>query len=298
MTPAEQAIKRHLRHLELEGLSPNTIRNRRLALTRFARAIPVPLLDATPDHLYEWRDGLTTGNGTIAYEVSHIKSFYRWAVDERIIPANPVTAVPVPKLPRRLPRPIPEKDLMHALLLTTHAMPVRQWLVLAGWCGLRVGEIAGLRVENLRLHDTPPVVIVSAESAKGSKERIVELAPFVVREMEACALPLSGWAFTDSHGHPLTAKMVSRLGNDHLVGSGTKSKMHHLRHRFASQMYQETKDYQLVGNMLGHAPGSAHTANYAAFSRSGAAAAVAALPVPEDAATVNAIPAPGEREAS
>lgn len=293
MTPAEQAVKRHLRHLELEGLSPNTIRNRRLALTRFARVLPVPLLDATRDHVYEWRAGLTTGNGTIAYEVSHIKSFYNWACGNGIVASNPVASVPVPRLPRRFPRPIPEADLMHALSLTTPAMPVRQWLVLGGWCGLRCREIAGLRVENLRLHDTPPVVIVSAESAKGSRERVVQLSPWVVREIEAARLPRSGWAFPDANGQPLEPWLLSRLGNEHLRGSGTKSTMHQLRHRFASQLYQATKDLRLVQEMLGHASQST-TANYAAFSRSGASAAVAALPVPEE----NAVPAPGEKEAS
>jgi integrase len=284
MTPAENAVRRHLKHLALEGKSPYTIRRRDQALTRlarwlWARPLPCDLLDATPEHLYEWRAGMTTGNGTIACYLSHVKSFYEWAKDERIIAANPMAAVPVPKLAKRGARPIPEPDLMHALALTTHEMPVRQWLVLGAWCGLRCGEIAGLRVENLRLHDSPPVVIVSAESAKGQKERVIELSPFVVAEMEAARLPLSGFAFTDANGHALDPWFVSRAGNEHLRGSGTKSTMHHLRHRFATQLWQATLDSLLVKELMGHST-LAQIANYAAFSRTGAAAAVASLPVP------------------
>jgi integrase/recombinase XerC len=279
VTPDETAIRRHLKHLALQGKSPYTIRRREQALLRLAKAIPVPVLQATPDMLYEWRAAMQNGNGTIACYLSHVNGFYRWAASEGLIGANPLAAVPVPKLPRRYPRPIPEADLMRALSLTTPGMPVRQWLVLGGWCGMRVGEIALLRVENLRLHDTPPVVIISAESAKGSRERVVELSPFVVAEMTAARLPLSGFAFTDAHGQPFEDWFVSRLGNEHLRGSGTKSTMHCLRHRFASQVYQATLDLRLVADLLGHSSQST-TANYAAFSRTGAAAAVASLPVP------------------
>ena len=281
MTPGEQAVRRHLQHLALEGNSPNTIRHRGNAVTRLARALPVPVLAATPDMLYEWRAGLTGANVTVACYLSHVRSFYRWAVAEKLIRENPVLAVPVPKLPRRLPRPIPEADLMHALACATHVMPQRLMLVLGGWCGMRIGEIAGLKVENLRLHDTPPVVIISAESAKGNKERVVELSPFVIAELAAARLPRSGHVLTDANGQPYDPAVASAMANAHLRGCGTKSTIHATRHRFASLLYQETHDLRLVQELLGHASQET-TARYAAFSRTGATAAVAALPVPEE----------------
>jgi integrase len=145
MMPAEMAVRRHLKHLALEGKSPITIRHRRDAIARLERALPVPLLDATADHLYDWRETLTQKNGTVALYVSHIKCFYDWAVTERLIETNPAVATPVPKLPRRYPRPIPEADLMHAYASTSPAMFVRYALLLGAWCGLRCQEIAGLR---------------------------------------------------------------------------------------------------------------------------------------------------------
>ena len=271
------AVGRHLDHLRYRNMSPYTIRRREQALKRLAAVLPVPLLDATGDHLYEWRAGLTIKPASVAVYHSHVKAFFTWAVNEGLVSENPMRAVPVPKLPVRFPRPIPEADLMTALEATTPKMWIRQALVLGGWCGLRVGEVAGLVVENLRLHDSPPVVIVLG---KGDKERVVELSPFVVREMLAADLPLSGHAFTDSHGRPFTAWFMSHAVNQHLRGCGTHSTFHALRHRFASQMYQATHDLRLVQELMGHAT-QATTAKYAAFSRSGAAAAVASLPVPE-----------------
>jgi integrase len=281
MTPSEIAVRRHLKHLALEGKSPYTIRRRDQALARLAKALPVPLLDATPEHLYEWRAGLGhLKNSSVAVYLSHIRSYYAWAVAEKLLAENPAAAVPVPKLPVRSARPIPEADLMAALDATTPKMWIRQALVLGGWCGLRVGEVAGLRVENLRLHDDPPVVIVSAETAKGSRERVVPLSPFVVAEMLAADLPRSGHAFTNGYGRPFTPYFMSRTLCEHLRGCGATSTFHKLRHRFATQLAHLTKDPLLVQELMGHRT-MATTSIYMAFSNSGAAAAVASLPVPE-----------------
>ena len=278
-TSGALAVKRHLKHLALEGKSPITIRHRRDAIARLEKILPVPLLEATSDHLYEWRAGMNHKNGTIALYVSHVKCFYDWAITERLIETNPAVATPVPKLPQRFPRPIPEPDLMHALNSATPAMFVRQAIVLAGWCGLRCQEIAGLRVENIRLHDDPPVLIVSAESAKGNRERVIPLSGFVVGELQAARLPLSGVAFPDANGRQREPWSVSRIGNEHLRGCGTKSTMHSLRHRFATQLAHATKDPQVVRELMGHVT-LATTAIYMAFSKTGAIDAVDLLPVP------------------
>jgi len=283
-TAGDKAVTAHLRHIRNEGKAEHTIKGRELTMKRLARALPVPLLDATADDLYAWRDGLTHLKGsTVACYASAVIAFYRWAAKQGLIPADPTTDLPVPPVRRRSPRPIPEADLMLALAHTTPAMRVRQAMVLGGWAGLRSCEIAGLRVENLRLRDTPPVVIVSRESSKGAHERVVELSPFVVAEMEAAKLPSHGLAFPAANGGQLSANFLCHQVNDHLHACGTASTFHCLRHRFASQLYQATHDLRLVQEMLGHASQST-TAGYAAFSRRGATHAVAALPVPGDSA--------------
>ena len=276
-TPGDDAKRKHLKHLRLKNRAPSTIRHRSESLDRLQKQIPVPILDATADHLYEWRAGLNLKPATVSVYLSHIRSFYDWAMGEGLIESNPAAAAPVPKLPARVPRPIAEQDLMFALNSATHQIAVRPWIVLAGWCGLRCAEIAGLRVENIRLHDDPPVIIVSAESAKGGRERIIPLSRFVIDELMAFHLPLSGYAFPDANGQ--MRKDVSKVGNAHLTGCGTRSTMHKLRTRFATQLAWATHDPQVVQELMGHAT-LATTAGYMAFSKTAAVAAVAALPVP------------------
>jgi integrase len=242
-----------VQRLENQGLSPYTVGRRSQALGRLAKALPVPLLDATPDHLYEWRTGLTGKNNTIACYLSHVKGFYRWCVSGArppLLAEDPAAWVPAHKV-RPGVRPIPEPDLMLAYKYASH--PVKAWFLFAGWCGLRVQEIALLRIENLRLRDTPPVLIVSAESAKGRRERVIDLAPWVVSEILKVQLPVNGYAFTDVNGRPFTPHAVSLIANQHLRSCGISAKFHDLRHRFLTQVHAATHDILITQALAGHA---------------------------------------------
>ena len=50
-----KVLARHLDWLRMRGLSPKTIAGRRGGITKLGRALPVPVLDATKEHLYAWR---------------------------------------------------------------------------------------------------------------------------------------------------------------------------------------------------------------------------------------------------
>src|SRR5437899_2478644 len=79
-----------------------TPREQRLrALIRLQAALPVPLLQATKDDMYEWRAGLTVGPTTINTYVSNVREFYRWALARGLISADPSAGIPVPPIPRR-----------------------------------------------------------------------------------------------------------------------------------------------------------------------------------------------------
>jgi integrase/recombinase XerC len=278
MTSPDIVVSAHLRHLELRGHKPDTVDCRRRALARLARALPVPLLDADAVHLMAWRAGLSVGPATVAGYVSHAREFYRWAVAEALIGASPAEGVPVPRLGRRLPRPIGEKELMAAV---TAAPPrIRPWLVLAGWAGLRAKEIALLRRECVREASRAPVLLVAADATKGRSERIVPMSRFVLSELRP-HLPRAGWVFRRYDGQPGPNRpwTVSQLSGAFLHDLGITATLHQLRHRFATATYQDSRDLRQVQELLGHAhPGT--TALYTAWDTAGAARVVERLPVP------------------
>lgn len=280
MRDSAAAVTAHLEWMTQRGLSPGTICYRRRLLTRLAGELHRPILQADARDLARWRAGLRLGPATVLHYVSHAHSFYAWAVATRLIKVNPADGLPVPKAPRAIPRPIGEDDLM----LAVQAAPdrIRPWLVLAGWCGLRAREIAFLRGEDVLSRAVPPVLVVSADAAKGHRERTVPLSVFVLSELSAARLPPRGWAFARLDGRPGPNQpwVVSQLCGAHLHQLGIPATLHQLRHRFGSRLYGETHDLRLVQELLGHAS-PVTTAGYAAYDRPGAAGAVEALPVPE-----------------
>ena len=269
----------HLASLRQRGHSEGTIGARRRALTRIAAQLPVPLLDASHADVAGWRQGLTvTGNTVVGY-ASHAHEFYAWCVREGLRADNPADGLPLPHLIRGLPRPIGEDALLDAVV--NAPVRVRPWLVLAGWAGLRAKEIAFLRRERVLDTASPPVLLVASDATKGHRERVVPMSAYVLTELRLAGLPRTGWVFPRMDGRvgPNTPGLVSHLANRHLHACGIQATLHQCRHRFGTVLYQQTHDLRMVQELMGHAD-PATTAGYAAYDRSGAAAAVEALPAP------------------
>src|SRR5262245_14297547 len=207
-TEADTAVTgTHLRYLKNQGRSTVTIDHRRCTLPRLADYLGgTALIDATPDQLYAWRDSLNhLAPGTIYAYMSHVRAFYDWAVKTKLATANPAADIPVPKLPKRHPRPITETELIHAL---EHAPSrIRAWLVLAAWCGLRAKEVALLQADSIRLYDDQPHLKVTFDATKGSTERTVPLHPYAVGELQKAALPAAGYVFRKLDGSPVSPNL-------------------------------------------------------------------------------------------
>lgn len=265
-------ISEHLTWCLHMGLRPSTVAQRRWHVDRLAGALhgrhePVALLDAEHEHLREWESGLTAGPQSRASAVKHARSFYRWAVDlDRADPRLLRHLVP-PKLPNRLPRPIPVGDLVTAIADADDRM--RPWLVLAGFSGLRACEVAPLRVGDVDLSATPPTVFVA--DGQGGKQRVVPLGPVVAAELKRLGRT-RGWLFPvrDRQGHEVagthvSASQVSHLASKYLHASGSVSTFHALRHRLGTDVWAEGRDVKVPMELLGHA-GPRTSFGYAALT--------------------------------
>jgi integrase/recombinase XerC len=258
----EPVAERHLRHLEQRGLSENTVYGRRRFLVRLTASLPVPPAEATAAHLARWRDRLDVAPDTTGRYVSHARAFYAWLADQGIRADNPAAKLPAPRRRKRLPRPIGEQDLFDAL----DAAParIRTWLALAGWCGLRACEIAGLRRENVVETASPPVLIIAEDATKGRAERAIPPSGFVVDELAAYGLPASGYVFRrcDGRPEPNRAWLISGITNRYLRDRGIPATLHTLRHRLGTQAYRTSHDLLAVQGLRGHAS-PVTTAGYA-----------------------------------
>ena len=268
-----QLIEEHVVWMGRRGLRDQTIYHRRRRLLMTDELIG--LVDATPESIErmldsrEGRGGRPLAARTRRTWISHLSSFYAWAVDWEHLPHDPTKRLIRPRLPRALPRPVDEAILEEAI---RQAPPMlAAWLTLAGYAGLRCHEIAELERSDV-LDDQDLLRI----AGKGGTERLVPIGSTVWAALAAHGLPDRGPVFTRPDGRPWGPSDVSRHASMHLQLLGFDAVMHQLRHRFGTQVQSECGDLRVTQELMGHAD-PATTAGYAAYSRTRARRAVEAL---------------------
>lgn len=266
----ESIIESHLAWCKRRNLRPTTIYNRRLTLTRVTRLFLCDLLDATPEQFAAWWDNHHASPAARKVDLSHIRSFYRWAIDEEITTVDPTRKLVTPKTQRGLPRPMSEERARAALDYAPER--IKPWIALAGWAGLRGCEVATLRAEDIR-EDLGLIVV---REGKGGKSRTVPLHPIVIETLKGA--PSSGYLFRKVHrtDEPVNAALVVSLANRWLRRIGADGSFHSLRHRFATQVYAASNDLRVTQELLGHSS-PATTAIYTQWSSTKAQSAVQSI---------------------
>lgn len=210
-----------------------------------------PLLEVTPAELDTWQAGLRVSFSSISTYTSHIHSFYAWAVDTGRIDADPSKDLANPKVPERMPRPIPEKDLRDAIVTAGYDQQLLCWLLLAGFCGLRAGEISLVGREDFTIDQANGGAFLLVHG-KGGRERVVRV-PVEVMEVVSQFLHRTGAIFRRPGGTQFRPEDVSRISSEHIKGIGLPYTLHTLRHRFATAMCDLGADVRDVQRALGHA---------------------------------------------
>lgn len=279
MTP-EHAVRAHLDHLRNRGLAPIYIDQRRRALRQLTDATGSTVLDLTALDIDRWQTEhlhtRTTGRSRNNL-VTHVREFYRWAHEQEITPDDRGRRLTRAKVARLVPRPIGEAALQVALDLAPDR--VRPMLLLAAYEGLRACEIARLRREDVRDHDSPETIVVLG---KGSKERVLPVSQRVLIALHAHGMPNRGpiffmWTNQGPTNRPITPHRVSAACNAYLQDIGAGATLHQLRHRFATQTLRMSGgDLRMVQELLGHA-GPDTTAIYTQWQTSRAAGVIDAL---------------------
>lgn len=147
------------------------------ALAEF-RTRPDPRFSTHPERAPEERSP-----ATVARRTSAIRSFFAWAYKTQRIPSDPAALLSPPKRRKRVPRAL-EQSLAGGAL--SNASSKSNWperdaviLALALACGLRLAEIATLRMVDLE--GDPPVAMVVR--GKGDKERRLGVPPVVAEAL-------------------------------------------------------------------------------------------------------------------
>lgn len=249
------------------ALLATSINKRISILIRCETALDHPLIEATTDELRDWLDAHKLVARSRYSYISHLASFWRWALIEERATRNPTLKLTRPKMRRTLPRPVSTDDL-RLLLDQAPSKQVRAMICLAAFAGLRCIEIATLDAGDVMGHLSPPVLVVT--HGKGEKPRVQPMPAPIIDALRSHGIPAHGPIFRDRHGNRFTASMISHMLRSHMHHCGVIASGHQLRHSFGSEVYRRSRDLRMTQELLGHAS-PATTAGYTAWAQDQAA---------------------------
>lgn len=193
-----------------------------------------------------------------ARKVSSIRGFYKYlTVKAKLLSKNPVQDLDSPRAKRSLPRYLTLDESRSLLRSADGIHKERDYCILSIFlnCGLRISEIAGLNLNDVR-QDHLRVL------GKGNKERIVYLNDATAEAINSYLIVRRNIAAIDRNAlflssrrtrvtreglHAMVKKSLRRAGLD-----SEKYSAHKLRHTAATLMLSHGVDVRTLQEILGH----------------------------------------------
>lgn len=195
--------------------------------------------------------------------LSAMRRLFQYFYREKLRTDDPTAQLSAPKLPKRLPKDLNEKqveDLLHAP--TTHdpiELRDKTMLEVLYACGLRVSELVGLTLTDISLRQGVIRVV-----GKGNKERLVPLGEEAIYWVETYLtesrpILLNGLTndvlFPSKRGTQMTRQTFWHRIKYYAAIAGIDSEKlspHVLRHAFATHLLNHGADLRVVQMLLGH----------------------------------------------
>jgi len=199
---------------------------------------------------------------TASKAISALRSFFNFAVDERLVSENPAALLESPKRKSRLPE-VMDRDTVEELLdkiktSTPKGLRDRCLFELIYSAGLRVSEASLLNLKDIDIEGG-----VAKVRGKGNKERLVlfgrEAAGLLKQYLSydrpklAGSINKSNALFINRSGKRLSRKGIWKNYARYALLAGTSSHIHTLRHSFATSLLAGGADLRTVQELLGHA---------------------------------------------
>jgi integrase/recombinase XerD len=191
------------------------------------------------------------------------KRYFRWALREHLIAADPTLKLQSAKQALRVPKVMSEAQVEALLAAPDEDTPLglrdRAMLELLYASGLRVSELVGLKTFHVGLNEG-----VLRVMGKGSKERLVPFGQvareWIVKYLADARPAILGGQQTDDlfvtgHGKGMSRVMFWMLVKKYarLAGINSPLSPHTLRHAFATHLLNHGADLRAVQMLLGHA---------------------------------------------
>ena len=255
-----------------EGLSRNTLDAYRRDLLLFGQWLAgqgAELQGANELHIngYFAERHAQTRATTANRRLTVFKRYYRWALRERLISADPTLRLMAARQPLRVPKTLSEAQVEALLHAPDTGTPLgqrdRAMLELMYASGLRVSELVTLKTFHVGMNEH-----VLRITGKGNKERLVPFGEVAGQWLltwlgsgrpEVLGGRQSEDLFVTSRGsragEAMTRAMFWQLVKKYALAAGITSPLspHTLRHAFATHLLNHGADLRAVQMLLGHA---------------------------------------------
>ncbi|MDR2101043.1 MAG: tyrosine recombinase [Treponema sp.] len=256
------------RLLALERRAPLTAETYRFEIRRFMEWLKgegLSVRDIDPGGLSRYLEARRTLDGiesrSAAKAVSALRSFFRFILEEGVREDNPAVILEVPRRSLRLPGVLPRESVERILAAADTGTPLgirnRALFELIYSAGLRISEAVSLNTEDLFLSrglarvrgkgEKERLVVFGKEAADWLKRYLAESRPLLLGSRRDSAL------FIGRRGRRLSRKGIWKNYAQSAGLAGAGSKLHTLRHSFATELLAGGADLRSVQELLGHA---------------------------------------------
>jgi integrase len=246
--------------------------NKRIAKT-FGRR---PAVSVRPSEVRAWCADLARAQSpaTARHSLGVLRRVFDYAVQDGAIPRNPATGIRLPKVQGNEPQPLTHTELWQ-LAEQVDSRRDRVLIVVAGYCGLRWGELAALRWTDIDL-DLRRLRVSRAYSEEAPRG---EMSP--VKDHQARTVPIPGTVvaeltnlqaqsgpselvFPSANFTPLRNRNFRRDSFDAATAAlGLTITPHNLRDTAASLAIQAGASVVAVARLLGHESAATTLNHYA-----------------------------------
>jgi integrase len=232
----------------------------------------LPMRVIRRSHVEGWVKGMSDRGlaaGTIHTRANNVRAVLRAAVADRVIPADPSEGVTLPRRRKSAAAmTIPTTAEVGALVEVADG-PFKAFLGLCAFAGLRLGEAAGVQVDDIDFLRRTLTVSRQIQRENGGfeirapkygSERTIYLAPTLVEMLSehvgqyVPAAQGDRWLFTGDGRNPPHQNTIGHRWRSTLARAGIDGlKLHDCRHFYASGLIAQGCDVVTVQRALGHA---------------------------------------------
>jgi len=249
-----------------KGLAQNSIASYRNDLHRFTGFLPVPVIEATREHLNEYVGSLYESGmspRSIARHVATLRNFYTFLLAEGKVSGDPAEFLAAPRQWSNLPKYLNQEEVEKLLTAPppekATGLRDRAMLEMLYATGLRVSELCGLEMTAVERQ-----LGVLRVTGKGNKQRMVPFGEAAGQALDRylnegrpklMKKRASAYVFVTARGSAMTRQCFWMLlkAYGRRVGIVRPLTPHVIRHSFATHLVEGGADLRSVQIMLGHA---------------------------------------------